>query len=341
MHRLFYFSMAAAICASVPSNSSRADTVADFYRGKTVSLVIGYTVGGAYDVYARLLSRHIGRYIPGTPGVVPRNMEGAASIRAANWIYSVAPKDGTVFGTVSRGVGTDALLETPGAHFEADKFNWIGSANNEVAVCVSWHTSGISTFEDLREKELIVGATGMGDATGQFPKAFNNVLGTKFKIVVGYPGGNDITIAIERGEVQGRCDWSWGGSVKPSRPAWITEKKINILLQVALDKHPDLPNVPLAINLARNDEQRQVIRLLSARQVMGRPYIAPPGVPAERVVALQKAFVAAMASKELQDDARKMRLEINPVSGPDLAKLVKELYGTPPTVVRKAAEILK
>lgn len=341
MNKWITASAVAAVCAIVPASSGYAQSVAEFYRGKTVALVIGYTVGGAYDVYARLVARHMGRHIPGNPTVVPRNMEGAGSIRASNWIYSIAPKDGTVFGTVSRGVGTDTLLQTPGAQFEADKLTWIGSANNEVAVCASWHTSGVNNYQDLLQKELIVGATGMGDGTGQFPKALNTVLGTKFKIVVGYPGGNDITLAIERGEVHGRCDWSWGGSVKPGRPTWIAEKKINVLLQVALDKHPDLPDVPLAIDLAKNDEQRQVLRLLSARQVMGRPYIAPPGIPADRAEALQKAFMDAMTSKELQEEAQKMRLEINPVSGPDLAKLVGELYRTPPDVVRQAAELLK
>jgi tripartite-type tricarboxylate transporter receptor subunit TctC len=341
MKRAVLASAFSALIAITAVSSGHAQSVADFYRGKTVDLVIGYSVGGAYDVYARLLARHIGKHIPGSPNVVPRNMEGAGSIRASNWMYAVAPKDGTVFGTVSRGVGTDTLLQTPGARFEADKFTWVGSANNEVAVCVAWHTSGIANYDDLTKKELIVGANGMGDATGQFPKAFNSVLNTKFKIVVGYPGGNDITLAIERGEVQGRCDWSWGGSVKPSRPTWIADKKINVLMQVALAKHPDLPDVPLAIDLAKNDEQRQVIRLLSARQVMGRPFIAPPGVPADRAAALQKAFMDAMSSKELQDEAQKMRLEINPVSGSDLATLVKDLYGTPADVVRKAAELLK
>ncbi len=329
------------LCALLAASAARADAIADFYRGKTVDLVIGYTVGGAYDVYARLLAQHLGRHIPGGPQVVPRNMAGAGSIQAANWLYSVASKDGTVIATVSRGIGTDTLLQTPGARFEADKFTWMGSANNEVGVCVAWHTSGVASFKDLKEKELIVGANGMGDATGQFPKAFNEVLGTRFKIVVGYPGGNDITLAIERGEVQGRCDWSYGGSVKPGRPQWLAERKINIILQVALDKHPDLPDVPLAVDLAGSDEQRQVIRLLSARQVMGRPYLAPPGVPADRAAALQKAFMDAMISKELVADATRARLEVNPVSGQAIAKLVGELYQTPPNVVRKAAELLK
>lgn len=341
MKRAIATGAVAILCGLMPSPAAHADAVAEFYRGKTVDLVIGYTVGGAYDVYARLLAQHLGRHLPGNPQVVPRNMAGAGSMQAANWLYAVAPKDGTVLATVSRGVGTDTLLQTPGARFEADRFTWIGSANNEVGVCVSWHTSGIASFNDLKERELIIGASGMGDATGQFPKAFNAVLGTKFKIVVGYPGGNDITLAIERGEVQGRCDWSWGGSVKPSRPHWLAERRINVLLQVALDKHPDLPHVPLAVDLAANDEQRQIIRLLSARQVMGRPFLAPPAVPAERVVALQKAFMDALKSKELLAEATKARLEINPVSGPDLARLVADLYKTPPAVVRQAAELLK
>lgn len=331
----------ALLSAAIPPSHAVADTIATFYRGKTIELIIGYTVGGAYDVYARLLAQHLGRHIPGNPNVVAKNMEGAGSMRATNWIYAAAPKDGTVIATASSGIGTDTLLQTPGARFEADKFTWVGSANHEAAVCASWHTSGVTTYDDLLKRELIIAASGMNDASGQFPKVFNAVLGTRFKIVTGYPGGNEMTLAVERGEVQGRCGWSWGGSIKATRAAWIADKKINVLLQVALDKHPDLRDVPLAIDLARNEEQRHILRLLSARQVMGRPFFAPPGVPAERAAALQKGFSDAMASPSLLAEAERMRLEINPVSGPALARLVNDLHSTPPDVVRKAVELLK
>jgi tripartite-type tricarboxylate transporter receptor subunit TctC len=317
-----------------------AQTPAEFYKGKIVELDIGYSVGGAYDGYARLLARHMGKYIPGNPTIVPKNMTGAGSLRLANYLYNAAPKDGTVFGTIGRGTGFDPLLGQKGAQFDATKFTWIGSSNNEVSVCVSWHTSGIYNFEDLLARELVVGATGPSADTYQFPAVVNGVLGTKMKIVTGYPGGNDIDLAMERGEVQGRCGWSWT-SLKATHHAWLDQNKVNILFQMGLTKQPDIATVPLVLDLAITDEQRAILKLMFARQVMAWPIVAPPDLPPDRAEVLRKAFMATEADKDFLADAQKAQLEINPVSGEDIQKLVQDVYRTPAALAHKVAEMLK
>jgi len=318
----------------------RADPVADFYRGRTVEVYVGYSTGGGYDIYARALARHMGRFIPGNPTLVPKNMEGAGSLRLANWLANAAPRDGSVFGTIGRGTSFDPVLGQPGAQFTASDFSWLGSMNQEVSICASWFDSGVATFADLKNKELLVGAVSNNDDTGQFARVMNAVLGTKMKIVAGYPGGQDVVLAMERGEVKGRCGWSWS-SVLAAHMAWWKEKKINILVQLALAKHPDLPEVPLVTELAQSAEQRQMLRMIFARQVMGRPFLAPPGVPAERVAALRAAFMATMADKDFLADAEKTKLEVNPVPGEQVEALVKEIYATPADVAKQAAAVLK
>jgi tripartite-type tricarboxylate transporter receptor subunit TctC len=331
--------LAALMCGA--ASVAQAQSVADFYKGKSVELMIGYSVGGGYDVYARLIARHMGKHIPGNPLVTPKNMEGAGSLRLANWLYNVAAKDGLVFGTIGRGTGFDPLLGSKTAQFEGPKFNWIGSANDEVSVCVVWNgRSKVTKFEDLLTTELTVGGTGAAADTDQFPRIINGVLGTKMKIVTGYPGGNDVNLALERGEVDGRCGWSWS-SVESTRKSWVTEKKITILLQLSLKKHPDLPDIPLITDLAKTDEQRQILKLIFARQPLGRPYLAPPGIPQDRVNALRKAFMDTMKDKEFLAEAAKAQLEITPVSGEDVQKLVAEVYQTPPAIVHKAVELLR
>jgi tripartite-type tricarboxylate transporter receptor subunit TctC len=320
--------------------AAQAQNAADFYKGKNVELYIGYSVGGGYDLYARVLARHIGRHIPGNPTIVVKNMEGAGSLRLANWLYRIAPKDGSVFGTIGRGTGFDPLLGQQGAQFDGTKFTWIGSGNHEVSVCVAFEgRAGITRFDDLRTKEMTVGGTGASADTDQFPKVVNGVLGTKMKIVSGYPGGNDIVLAMERGELQGRCGWSWS-SVKATHGSWIAEKKLNVLVQLSLQKHPDLPDVPLVVDLAKTDEDRQVLKLIFARQVMGRPFLAPPGIPPDRAEALRKAFMDTMTDPAFVADAEKSQLEVNPVAGDDLQKLVAEIYRAPPEVAKRAAQLL-
>jgi tripartite-type tricarboxylate transporter receptor subunit TctC len=332
--------LAAALVTALPLSIARAQSPAEFYKGKTVEFYIGYSVGGGYDLYARTIARHIGKHIPGNPTVVPKNMEGAGSLRLANWLFRVGAKDGSVIGTIGRGTGFDPILGQQGAQFDGTKFTWLGSANNEVSVCVSWNaTSGIAKFEDLLSKEMTVGGTSSSADTDQFPRIMNGVLGTKMRIVSGYPGGNDVVLAMERGEVKGRCGWSWSSVVSTHR-VWLDEKKMTVLAQLALQKHPDLPNVPLIVDLAKTDEQKQILKLIFARQVMGRPYLAPPGIPADRAAALRQAFMDTMTDKDFLADAEKAQLEITPVDGAGIQKLVTEVYQTPPEVAKKAAELL-
>jgi tripartite-type tricarboxylate transporter receptor subunit TctC len=331
-----------AICALLVANAApaaiaftqaSAQSAGDFYKGRNISLYIGYSPGGAYDLYARVIGHHMGGHIAGNPTFVPQNMEGAGSLRLANFLYSAAPRDGTVFGTTARGIAFDPLLIGQSDAFDAQKFNWIGSANNEVSVCVAMKSSGITRFEDLSTKELTVGGTGSSADTDQFPRVLNGVLGTHFKIVQGYPGGNDVALAMERGEVQGRCGWSWS-SLIATHKAWLAD--MTVLVQLSLTKHPDLPNVPLVMDFAKNDEQRRILKMIFARQVMGRPYAAPPNVPADRIAALRQAFTDTMADKDFLSEADKLQLEVNPVSGEDVQKLVADVYATPPDIVAKA-----
>ena len=339
MFRAFKRGVIAAAFMVVAVSGSRAQSPAEFYKGKTVDLYIGYSVGGGYDLYARFLARHMGKHIPGNPTVLPKNMEGAGSLRLANWLYNVAPKDGTAFGAIGRGTGFDTLLGNKAAQFDATKYTWIGSANNEVSICVAWHTSGIAKFEDLLTRQLIVGGTSSSADTDQFPKIANGVLGTKMRVITGYPGGNEVGLAMERGEVQGRCGWSWS-SVKSTHRKWYDDKKFNILVQLALDKHPDLLDIPLIVDLAKTEEQRQILRLIFARQVMGRPFVAPPNVPRERADALRKAFMDTMKDKDFLADTEKAQMEITPVDGAEIDKLVKELHAAPPAIARNAAALI-
>ena len=340
MQKAFWGGLGAtALLTLLPLAPAWADSVADFYKDKTVELYIGYSVGGGYDTYARLLANHMGKYIPGKPNIIAKNMPGAGSAKLANWLYNVAPKDGTAIGEIGRGTGFDPLFKIAGAQFDGTKFNWLGSANDEVSVCVAWQGVGVTKFEDVLEKDLIVGGTGASADTDQFPKIMNGVLGTKFKIVTGYPGGNEVGLAMERGEVKGRCGWSWS-SVKALHLDWVKDKKVLILVQLSLQKHPDLPDVPLVMDLAKNDDQKRILKLIFTRQVMGRPFLAPPGIPAERVAALRKAFMDTLKDKDFLAAAAKAKLEINPVSGEKIQALVQEAYDSPPALVDKAVALL-
>ena len=331
--------LALALCLAAPSGA-RADAVSDFYKGKSIELHIGYTSGGGYDVYGRILARHMGKHIPGNPQIVPKNTPGAGSLRAANWLYAAAPKDGTALAIVARGAAFDPLLGVTAAQYDGNKFNWIGSANDEVSVCVSWKDSGVATFNDMLTKELVVGGTGPTADTDQFPKVMNAILGTQMKLIPGYPGGNDISMALERGEVKGRCAWSWS-SVVSTRMQWYKDKTINVLVQLAMHKHPDLPDVPLIMDLAKTDQERAMMTLVFARQTMGRPFMAPPGVPADRVAALRKAFMATMTDKEFLAEADKGQIEITPVSGEELQALVAKGYAVDPAIAKRVADMIK
>jgi tripartite-type tricarboxylate transporter receptor subunit TctC len=266
-------------------------------------------------------------------------MEGAGSLRLANWLYNVAPKDGSAFGMIGRGTGFDPLLGHKAAQFDGTRFNWVGSMNNEVSICVAWYTTGITRFEDILSKPLVVGGTSAAADTDQFPRVTNGVLGTKMRVITGYPGGNEVGLAMERGEVQGRCGWSWS-SVKSTHQKWYDEKKFTVLMQLALEKHPDLPDVPLIVDLAKTDEQRLILKLIFARQVIGRPFLAPPSVPKERAEALRKAFMDTMKDPAFLADAEKAKMEITPVAGDQVEKLVTDIYATPKSTAQKASELI-
>ncbi len=332
--------LTAVFLTAVPA-AGFAQTPAEFYKGKTVDLVIAYSVGGGYDQYARMLARHMGKHIPGNPRVVPQNMPGAGGMRAANWLQSAAPKDGLVFGATSRAMAFEPLLGNKSAKYDPTRITYIGSANDEVSVCMAWHTSGFRTFADVQKRELVVGAGGTADDTYQFPALLNNMFGAKFKIVTGYAGGTEINIAMERGEVAGRCGFPWS-TVKASHQHWIRDKSFNLLMQFSLAKHADLPDVPLVMDFGKTDEQKQILRLIFGRQVMGRPYVAPAGVPKDRADALRKAFMATMADKDFVAEVAKAQFELTPVPGEKLEAMVMDIYrSTPPAVAAKAAAMVK
>ncbi len=308
-------------------SSAGPSSVEEFYRGRKIDLIIGYSSGGTYDLYARLVARHLGQYIPGKPTIVPRNMPGAGSRAAVNWVYNIAPRDGSVLATADQSLALQQAAGDKRLTVDTTQFLYIGNPNAENNTTAAWHASGIRTIEDARRREVTAGATG-GSTSSQYPKAMNAMLGTKFRIILGYPGGNDINLAMERGEVEVRGSNSWT-AWKATRPQWLAEKKINILVQVGLKRAPDLPDVPLLSELATNDADRELLRLLSAPTRIGRPIFTTPGTPPERVAALRKAFDAMVSDPAFLEQAKKERFDIDPVSGEELQKIVAEIVGLP------------
>ncbi len=323
------------------SGVARADdaAVAQFYKGRTIQLYIGYSVGGGYDLYARELARYLGTHIPGNPTIVPQNMPGAGSLRLANYLYIVAPKDGTAIATFARGMATEPLLGGTGTQFDARKFAWLGSITDEVSVCAFWHDSGIATWQDMLTKPYTVGGTGSASDTDVFPNAMKHIFHLPLKLVTGFPGGADVVLALERGEVNGRCGWSWSSLVSRNKQLYDT-KQIYVPVQLALRKHEDLPDVPLVTDLTKDKKELQALRLIFARQSMARPYVAPPGLPEERKQALRKAFDDTKKDPAFLDEAKKTDLEVHPVSGAEIDTLLNELYASPPQVVQLAKDAI-
>lgn len=321
------------------SSTATAEPVADFYRGKTVSMIIATAPGGDYDLRARLVSRHLGRHIPGNPTIVPRNMPGGVGIQAANFMANVAPKDGTALHAIMQNMSTHQALGGTGVEFDTRKFFWIGNTTDTPNVINSWHTTGIRTIQDVMTKELVVGAPGQATNSVYYPKALNVLVGTKFKIVAGYPGGNDVNLAMERGEVGGRGSNSWA-SWKATKPGWLKEKKIFILVQIALQRNSELADVPTMIELAKSDEDKAVMTFLSADIPISRAYVTTPGVPAERVQALRRAFDAAMKDPALLAEANKSGMDLSPSTGEDAQKYSDLIANTPPNILAKAKAIL-
>ena len=328
--------MVLAVC---PRAALSQQSVEDFYRGRKLDMIIGYSPGGTYDLYARLVARHLGNYIPGKPIIIPRNMPGAGSRTAANWVYSIAPRDGTVLATADQSLSLQQAAGDKRINFDTTKFVYIGNPNIENNTTATWHTSGIRTIEDAKRREVTMGATG-GSTSSQYPKAMNALLGTKFKIILGYQGGNDINLAMERGEVDGRGSNSWL-SWKSTRPDWLAEKKINILVQIGLAKAVDLPDVPLLMDLAASAEDRALLRLLSASTNVGRPVFTAHETPPERIAALRKAFDAMVRDPAFLEQAKREKFDIDPASGEALQKIVAEIVATPKAQGERLRAILE
>jgi tripartite-type tricarboxylate transporter receptor subunit TctC len=323
------------LLAALPAHAQ--DTVADFYRGKQIRFLVGGGPGGGYDIYSRTFARYFGNRIPGQPTVVVENMQGAASLRLANYLYNVALKDGSVMGMVEDAITTLPLFKSEGVQYDTTKFNWLGNLNNEVSLCVSWHDSPVKTIDDALHKELLVGGAGAND-TETFPKVLNQLIGTKFKIVSGYVGAN-LDLAMEQREIDGRCGWSLT-SMKAQKPEWLRDKKLNLLVQLSLVKLPELADVPLVMDYAHNDRDRQILALVFAPLSVGRPLVAPPGVPPDRIASLRKAFLEAAKDPAFVADIEKAKLEVDAMSGEDVQALVTKLAATPPDIAREAAQAM-
>ncbi|MDX1483511.1 MAG: hypothetical protein R3229_03420 [Alphaproteobacteria bacterium] len=326
---------AAAAALAMFTGAAAADPIADFYKGKRVKIIVGASSGGGYGTYARMVAAHLGKNIPGNPRIIAQFMQGAASIRAANYVYNVAPQDGTVLGAVQRAIPFLPLYGKRGPKYDPLKFHYIGSINNEVSICVAWHTTGIKSIHDVMKKELIIGGAGAND-TENFPAALNNILGTKFKIITGYTGVG-INLAMERGEVFGRCGWSWT-SFKNQKGQWLRDKKVNVLIQLSLRKLPEIGDVPLVTEITTTKEDRQTFELIFAPQVMGRPYLMGPGVPKARVEAMRAAFAATTREPELVKKLNKAQMDVALVSGAEIQEIVANAYKTPKSIVDRARE---
>ncbi len=309
-----------------------------FFRGKTITMTIGFDVGGGYDANARLLSPFLTRHIPGNPSVLPVNRPGAGSMAAALYMYNVAPRDGTYLATVGRSVPLQPLLVPDKAPYDSRRFSWIGSVSQDTLLCVSWHASAIKTLEDLRTKQFSVGGSGTGSDTTVQAQALRHLLGVNVKLVGPYRGTNDINLAMERGEVDGYCGFSWS-TLKSQNADWLRDRKVNILLQLALQRHPDLPNVPLIADRL-SERQRNIFRILVGTQVIARPFFGPPGLSPVRKQTLRAAFNAAVDDPAFRDEAKRLAFDVDPLKGEEIDSLMDKLYATPNDLIREAAELM-
>jgi tripartite-type tricarboxylate transporter receptor subunit TctC len=309
------------------------------FAGKTVTMYIGFGPGGGYDLWARVVARHIGAHLPGNPTVNAQNLEGAGSYRAANFIYNVAPKDGTAMALIARDAVLGPLTGAPGAQFDATKFSWLGTPAIETNICIAYHTSAVKTAQDLTQKELVVGDNGPGTGTHSYPIALNTILGMKFRIVGGYPSSADVFLAMERGEVQGICESL--DSVKLRRPDWIPNGTIAVLFQGGTKPNPELKDVPFVVDLAQKPEDKQAIEFLYAGQGIGRPFVAPPGLPPDRLKIVQDAFAATMKDPDFIAETQLRKLNLDPSDGEQLEALVKKTYATPKPTIDRIAKLIQ
>jgi tripartite-type tricarboxylate transporter receptor subunit TctC len=324
--------MTAALVFSI--NSAPAD---DAFAGKNIQVVVGFSAGGAYDLYARVLSKHMGRHLPGNPKLITQNMPGAGGIKAGTYLYEHAPRDGTSFGIFARG-NIIAPLFGQGT-FDATKYNWVGSVTDDVNVCMSWHTSKIKTWEDMQKNVFTVAGQGPGTDPNIYANLTKNLFGAPIKIVNGYPGSSEIGLAMERGEVDGVCAFSYS-TVRSTYREKIQRKQLNLLFQAGLKKASELPDVPLLLDLARDDRERSILRFVTGVQSIGRPFFAPPGLPEDRVRTLREAFMKTMDDPEFLAETQKLGLPVNPMPGASVNALVDELYRTPKSVIEQAKQMI-
>jgi tripartite-type tricarboxylate transporter receptor subunit TctC len=328
----------AAMLAALPPASAQ-DSVADFYKGKTVRIVVGIGVGSGYDINARLLARHMANYIPGNPTVIVQNQPGAGSLTMTNQLYASGPFDGTAIGASFNGMPTTPLLQPAAARFDPNKLIWLGSTNRETQALYVWHTVPVQTMDDIKSKEIVMGAQAPGSTQYDFPMVANSLFDFKFKVITGYQATPKIHLAMESGEVHGTiANWS---TLKAISTNWLEEKKIRILSQWALKKNPEMNDVPMFLDYAKTDAERAALRLMIARLEYGRPFFLPPGVPAERVEALRRAFEATMKDKEFLAEADKLKIEVEPLNGEQVADLVKQVSATPPDVVARVRQAME
>jgi len=328
----------ALAAAAIPAT---AQTPEQFFKGKTITFYVGLSPGGGYDLNARLVAKHFGKYVPGNPNVIVKNMPGGGGIVMTNYVANVADPDGLHIGAPQRGIPFEPLLgDASHAKYDPLKLQWIGSANADTSVAVVTKRAGVKTWKDLRNKEVIVAGTGVGTESVTVPYILRNILGFKYKVIAGYPGGSEMNLAMQRGEVDGRGTFSWT-SLKPHKKDWIDSGEVIVLYQQGLRKHPDIPEVPLVTDLAENETQRQVLALQFTAFELGRPYFVHEGVPADRVQALRRAFDATMKDKDLLADAEKQGLEANPATGEEMQEMLKKVYATPKDVINRLAEATK
>ena len=327
MIRKLVVAVVALAAASLPA------AAADFYAGKQITLIAGSSPGGGYDLMARLVSRHLGRHIPGNPTIVVQNMPAANSLAATNHIANVAPRDGTVFALVQRGMLLAKIINPTGVQFDIAKLNWIGNLNSETGLTLAWSTAPVQSADELFTKELIVGGeTGVDPEIT--PRLYNSLLGMKFKVISGYPGTTAIGLAMESGEVEGVGDWSWS-SLKLQRPEWLRDKKVRILIQGALEKDPELPNVPNALDLVKDDVSRRALELYFTQKTVARPLVAPPNVPADRIAILRNALMELGQDKAFLEDAERSRLVIGLLPGEAVEKVISMIATAPPDAVAR------
>jgi tripartite-type tricarboxylate transporter receptor subunit TctC len=335
----------AALCAAITvgiavGSGAPAGAAEPFYAGKTVRILVGFGPGGGYDLYARTLGRFFGRHLAGEPAIVVQNMPGAGSLKVVNYLFNAAPRDGTVIATFARGVVYEPLFGHPeGAQFEAPKFNWVGSIANEVSVCAFNAPRGIATWQDMAAKKTVIGASGTGADSDVFPTVLRNLFGLPIRIVTGYPGGADLVLAMERGEIDGRCGWSWTSLLARNRDM-LTAKRITVPLQIALERHEDLADVPSIMEMPTDPRRAAALKLIVSRQAGARPFTAPPGVPQDRVAALRSAFDATMADPDFLAEMRALALEVRPVTGAAVQSLMVDIHASAPEVLALARELL-